>query len=81
MPVLLSISHPGELFLTCLLLENECDSYKRIGALSLRAKRWDLESDCGLKEILGRLGKMEWDVKPYIHFVRDLSQLQQIKIV
>jgi hypothetical protein len=81
MPVLLSISHPGELFLTCLLLENECDSYKRIGALNLRAKRWDLDSDCGLKEILDRIGKMVWDVKPYIHFVRDLSQLQQIKIV
>jgi hypothetical protein len=81
MPVLLSLSRSGELFLTCLLLEKEHDSYKRIGALNLRAKRWDLESDYGLQEIVCRLGKIEWDVKPGIHFMRDPSQLQQIKIV
>lgn len=82
MPLLLSFSLSSGFLLTCLLLEEkEQNVYKWIGALNWQSKKAKLESDSGLKQIMSKLGKIEWDVGSYIRFERDMTQLQEIKIV
>jgi hypothetical protein len=82
MPLLLSFSPPSAFLLTCLLLEEkEQNVYKRIGALNWQSKKAKLESDSGLKQIMSKLGKIEWDVGSYTRFERDMTRLQEIKIV
>jgi hypothetical protein len=63
------------------LEEKEPNVYKRIGALYWQSERENLESDSGLKEIVRQLGSIEWNVESCIDFQRDVSQLQEIKIV
>lgn len=81
MPLLLSVSPPNKFFFIYLLLEKVADGYKRVGALTVEAKRSNLKRDDGLKEILYRLGRIDWDARPSILFERDSHQFQKIRII